>query len=1366
MFTLTVLAAVALLRDVNWTRPHIEKILNQALSRNVKLGRLSWGIALNGLNVETDKVGVMDVSGTPLFFSRHASFGIAVLPLLSGRIRLKHLDFEEPQVFLIKTGPEPHDWNFEDLLHLENTDVDLIQFKKGMVRVVPLPPAAPVDFKDVRLLLNFPRKGKNLPFFFSGTHQVDKHVSKVRLEGFIQKQSKDDHDLSFTLQSSNLNQEEISQYAAIFNPKVAKELQDPKTKANLPQATMNLKVEGKGNTAKGIRAFIDLAAPTLSVAVNNYGIKSIDTKNGKGKATFDLSEKHIKWSDLKFNFSAIELNSSGHLQNWQKSTATVQAQVQGKLKSLSTATSQDLTIRPIDKNQKIEPAGLSGQAFLTIKINGKAQNATARTEIASEDLVLKEFVEKLLVRFPILSSVGLAPQSKLSGKVTIDNANVAKLEYGELKVNGTNSKFGTGKVTAKGWIDLDQNVFDLDNGKGHFDVQASNIDLRQASNNFSANKQAAAALSKSLKLPGTKFELAGTVDSKFAVDLSGNDYHVVGSSVLNKAALSLQNKLLEVSNVTGEVHLDACKNSGTVKLSNFKGKMGTGDFQLDGNLTLTQNPVVDISFHATSFDLRHLSSLITMFKVQLPIFTERQLYGRVKDVRLRITGIASNPKIYFSAVPDDLFYQPPGLAHALETVDGSILYNEDNLILDDIDIISHNNIIAVDLYIKNLSGACILQRVRAKTDKIELADIHYYLMSTAMPAPLRKAYRDLLHTYGIVGPYGKVFGEVLYSQESKNKESIDGILGCYKAGASVSKLPLYDVAGVMAFSDDDLLFNDLQGRVKGSKFNLDGFIKEYRSKNPFWESQIEMSLVPVEILQLVPRFSQILKEQKIEIHSNGVITLKTIIKGSPKKNQAEVSLVADYDNELQISGPFGVIHQPKGKDIKVEGKVTIEPERVFIDTSNIFVGDTLMTLKAEINDPDKDKNTAPDVDIVFAIPKKAPINTLISILNPPLAKNTSGQIQGEIKAKGSLDHPLIDGRMDLMQLDLPSFDIANLSGRIEGNQEIRNSLAGNTGNANVFSLNVDGFKVKDLSVGKSKALLALEKKSAKSHLLRLSIKEGKAELAQGNVAFAGWVDTTDNAMYLKSSAKGLSAQVISEKVFGLENEITGDVKADLELKTKGTNYDEAMQNLSGSGSIVFSDGLVSRFGDLETRLTQYNLLTQGIFGFNLNNLLQSVWPVRSGQYSELSTRFNIAKKLIKIEEIKFNGTDMRLWGLGKAGLSSNKLDMEIAGRIPRVTQSMLGGHVGRISRNLTLQKALKVATFGKLQNLPALPVLGAIATDKPRTFTFNISAPLDNPRQIAKSIEKSFKWLPNLPQATAHPIPGIETAAPAAESLH
>jgi hypothetical protein len=97
----------------------------------------------------------------------------------------------------------------------------------------------------------------------------------------------------------------------------------------------------------------------------------------------------------------------------------------------------------------------------------------------------------------------------------------------------------------------------------------------------------------------------------------------------------------------------------------------------------------------------------------------------------------------------------------------------------------------------------------------------------------------------------------------------------------------------------------------------------------------------------------------------------------------------------------------------------------------------------------------------------------------------------------------------------------------------------------------------------------------------------------------------------------------------------------------------------------------------------------------------------------------------------------------------------MAGKIPRVQTSVLGGALGSASRNFTLQKVLKMATFGRLENLPALPLIGAIATDKPRTFVFTVDAVLDDPKLVARSIEKSFKWLPNKPDATAHPIPGL-----------
>ncbi len=195
----------------------------------------------------------------------------------------------------------------------------------------------------------------------------------------------------------------------------------------------------------------------------------------------------------------------------------------------------------------------------------------------------------------------------------------------------------------------------------------------------------------------------------------------------------------------------------------------------------------------------------------------------------------------------------------------------------------------------------------------------------------------------------------------------------------------------------------------------------------------------------------------------------------------------------------------------------------------------------------------------------------------------------------------------------------------------------------------------------------------------------------------------------------------------------------------------------GLGKFHVKNGVLARFGRLQTRLTQANVLKSGVLGFNLNNLLQSVVPVRTGEFKELIGTYAIVKGMLAFTELKYNGEDMRLWGGGTANLVDGKVNIEIAGTLPRVTSSVLGGPLGHVSRGITIQKLLNAVTFNKLEKLPSLPVLGDLAGDKPRTFTFKMTAPLDEPNVLAQSIEKSFKWIPSKPLQSAHPVPGIDT---------
>jgi len=211
----------------------------------------------------------------------------------------------------------------------------------------------------------------------------------------------------------------------------------------------------------------------------------------------------------------------------------------------------------------------------------------------------------------------------------------------------------------------------------------------------------------------------------------------------------------------------------------------------------------------------------------------------------------------------------------------------------------------------------------------------------------------------------------------------------------------------------------------------------------------------------------------------------------------------------------------------------------------------------------------------------------------------------------------------------------------------------------------------------------------------------------------------------------------------------------LHLAATGNDAKAMVSTLAGSGDFVIKDGMIARFGQLQTKLTQANLLSQGIFGFNLNNLLQSVVPIRSGEFNEVRSKYQIYKGVLDIQELRYSGDDLRMWGAGTQNLATNQMEMEIAGTIPRVTKSMLGGAFGDLSRSFTVSKLLHQVTFGTLENLPPLPIIGDIASDKPRTFAFKVNAPATDTKLVTKSIEKSFKWLPNKQAASAHPVPGL-----------
>jgi len=392
---------------------------------------------------------------------------------------------------------------------------------------------------------------------------------------------------------------------------------------------------------------------------------------------------------------------------------------------------------------------------------------------------------------------------------------------------------------------------------------------------------------------------------------------------------------------------------------------------------------------------------------------------------------------------------------------------------------------------------------------------------------------------------------------------------------------------------------------------------------------------------------------------------------------------------------------------------------------------------------------------------------LLELVDPNIdTKAIKGTLDGFVSLTGPLRHPILTGKVKMDHLTNPDYHLSDVSGTIstdDKTDEDANKVISQdqTFQGSVARVDLDSINLRSLALNQVGGWLQISPGEAApdSELPAppiLTLRGFTAKVAGGLVKVDGVVNMGQHTGSFNSYLSNINTAEIVDKLFGAPGELSGIMNGEVHLNSNGSKQAEIVKNLDGTGSAVIKNGIVARFGQLQTKITQANLLEQGLFGFNFNNLLQSMVPVRTGQFKEVRSKYSISKGLLSIKELRYSGDDLRLWGAGQINLPDDKMDLDIAGNIPRVTQSFVGGKFGNLSRGITVSKLLSRLTFGRLENLPALPLIGDIASDKPRTFSFKVDAQATDAKQITRTIEKSFKWLPNKQTASAHPVPGIK----------
>jgi hypothetical protein len=1324
---IVVLIGIAFLIDLEWARPEIEKTVGQAFHRPVKFGKLSWTLGLNGLAISTDKLSMTEADKRPFIDSGHSEIGIAFLPLFNGRLIIKHVSFERPEVFATQIAPGQ--WNFSDLL-VDGPEIKMLQVKDGRLHLRNAVLATvsggwqQYDLQDIQLKLIFPKGNQRWPFYL----------------GFKLPREENGHKFTTDIQISALGNGPFDQWQhnkqKIDMTAYKVRVDDLRPFFTIPAGVTGLfevKVAGEGIPDKGLVGTATAVAHELKLNDGQHYV--FDASKASAQAALFVQPDLFQWKDGVVTLAGVKLNSEGQISNWQKPNPRYQMAVRGKLSNIgqiSTTTFAKLINTTDSGTHNTE---LAGNALIEMKIEGDDKKREISTSLKAENVPLAKLMGDR-AKPPVFSMLQVDPAAKIKGEIQVKPDERIELKDLEIPAQGS-------IVHIHGFIDKPKE-------QEHIMVSADGLNLDK----FQTKTLLAQFTSQSRKQE-SGFLLSGKVDLDAEYIRKFGKQSLAVRTTLKDAGLWTAGQEL-ASGMNGEIVFDG----NTVRFEKVSGVLPSkgrqGTFQISGKVSTAQGGECDLAFYGQNVDVARVKAIIKAIDMKLPEGPLAEIGGIAKNIEFKLKGKESAPQIAFSLTPEQMEYHPKNLDGTalppLHITSGRInLVADDELLFKDLAIQGLTGKITVNSLLTDLKTKPTAKWIKVKTDAITLGEVQVYLASNLVAADVYKRYVSLLNQLQIADVQGTVYGDLSIGFTGKTK--IEGAIGFFDVRGKFgeTKTEFGRASGLVAASTKELLIQGLTAHVADSVFTIDGNISDYLG-SASWKSQIVAQLKPQDVLAVLPE----LKKWKLSVRSSEPIGVRANVHGNARYNKVIFYSISDPGDNLVATGPFGMVAQPRKESVILDGSVTINRganAAIQVHNSHLLVGGSVIDGSGRYEWGKDGK--PPFLEFMVSSPNPVPAALVVSMIDPAVKiDGTTGSFKGTLAMAGPTDALLTHGNLSINHVSIPSLKIHNVHGTVDSprwsivkaSQAEDDDALQSRMRVSLPTAEIGGVLWRDL-----KAEIVYNT----SPTPRIALEDATASLSAGTMKADGWYELQTEKSHLNMKLAKLQVDQFVKDLMEKSGQVTGLADASMSLHSKGSSWEQIVQNLDGTGSFNVYSGTVSGVGQLQEKLTQANLLQQGIFGFNFNNLLESVMPSKTGRFKEVSGAYAITNGIVNLEEMRFDGENMRLRAAGFWNLPLNTIDVEVAGDIPRVANSILPGPFGEVSRAFTLQKAFRLITFSKFTQLPSLPILGDIATTDPRAFTFKVAAPLSTPNAVAQSIQRTFKWLPNKPNASAHPIPGM-----------
>jgi hypothetical protein len=1342
---MVILFGIALLTNIDWSRNRLEAMMSASIHRRLHLGRLSWIFGINGLAIEAHDFILYEPDGAPFLNAGKTEIGIALRPLFSGQFKMRHLVLNEPELWAVRIRPGV--WNFNDLLQTA-FNLNFLRAEHGKIHLIDRSTLnanktfAAMDLEDFSTKLVRPRRLANRPFLLACKIPQAGYTTTIRLSGTQLCKTNNcwTDKCKLKIHGENVDPALLTSLATIFDIDMKDTLAWIESKQL--HGVFNLDGSADGVFNQRFKSELNLKAKNLSFISSDLGRVSVP--NVETSIKLRARDHTLSWTNVIFKMpdSNIEGRSEGKISQWP---AIKGSELSGKIIASTDDLSRLASIFP--QAASLHSTKLKcilqakGRALVESQFAGNGNGISLATKLKINRVSARGLEQVIQEeKLPMVSLIGISDTAQMSGEISVDPTNA--IEYKDCLVENAGSVYkfsGYSKPSER---------------NGRIDFAVKDYNLKQTGDVISKSANTKDYLMSFVKFsPQSKLVLSGKANINGSLEQKEQNVFVKGDISLKDARIALSSPKFSFEHLFGTIRTEPDR----FVLNKLAGLVDGGKLEISGNLAKKSTGTMDLHLRASNFDLVYLNSLAHLFQIECPLFSDNRLSGPVKELSLDLSGSPRKPIVQFVVVPKDLRYQHPGLADTLRATSGTITYRNDKLDLKDVGIALKGGPIVTSLSIANLAGKARLEKIKIKTAGTDLKDAHYYLSSSLAPSVLKELYLNFVNSYKLSNTHGKVYGDIACAM-SNGKPQIDGLLGFINAGGKIgdAKQPVEHVSGVLVASGQQLLLQGLSGSIRNSQFELDARINNYQELDPYWSGELRANINPQELSQWITLLgSGELMKGQFRLTAVAPLSLKAKLTGHCQSCVGSFNLACDPEDRMTVTGPFGVIHQPYGERLVCSGRVKIEPRIIQVSDGHLTLGNSSFNgegsiSKPFVNEPGATRHSTSESEVSFSIrsPETVSLKSVIGLLDPTLAsEDVTGSIRGFVSLKGKISEPSVSSELFFDHVCFPQLNLQNCSGTLAtaGQQESASAADGINGRLKLHSCFLGKLSVSNLTT-QVKWIPATNNLKAP----KIVFSDCKATIADGRFSGEGWMDLDEHKGFLQANLRGARAGKLIEQSTDLKDEITGLLDADASIYTSGEDTDQLFANMDGSGKITVSKGTVARFGPLKTRINQGNLVHQGLFGFNFNNVLQSVAPARTGGFRKLETSFRLADEHLSVEKLSFDGDDFQLWASGHANMRLHTLELQIEGKIPRVSSGVIGGPFGGLSREFTVQKVMDSITLHKLEGLPSLPVLGDIASAKPNAFTFKVLAPYDQPKLVSQSIEKSFRWLQHKPVQMTH----------------